>query len=303
MMLKCIAGLALAALFLAAPLHAEERATLGYGRFFNNDYIGDHDDRWRTGSYALSVLRGTGWNGALPSRAFDLREYRFGAAIIAPSTLKVPPPVDRRYSGTLSFLAQTYLQRGAIEMRFGAGLTAVGPGTSVGAVHKQLHYWLSAPRPRVLADQLPNALYPVLTAEFGAPLQIGGAELRPFVEARAGDEDWLRAGVDLAFGSRETGALWLRDETTGQRYVGIAGQSRPGFSFVLGADLARVWRSAWLPEADGIAPEPLRQRLRAGVTWQGKNFALFYGVTWLSEEFEGQPEGQAVGSLRARFNF
>lgn len=303
-MWKALAAAVVAAIFLVAPAAAQDRETLGVGRLFTNDYLGDHKDRWRTGSYSVSVLRGSGWQGQLPSQPFEIMEYRLGAAIIAPSTLKRQLAWDRHFAGTLSFMAQTYLARGALEVRAGAGLAAVGPSTGIGALQRQLHTLLSAPRPRVLDSQLGNALYPVLTGEVARPMALGGAELRPFVEARVGDEDLLRVGADLAFGAaRETGALWLRDDTTGQRYVGISGTSAPGLSFMLGADAARVWRSAWLPASGGIAPEDWRQRLRAGVAWRGENFGMFYGVTWLSQEFVGQPEGQVLGSIRFRLNF
>ena len=62
-----------------------------------------------------------------------------------------------------------------------------------------------------------------IRTRFGRPVDLGWAEVRPFVEGRAGDESLLRAGVDLRFGQRERGALWLRDEITGQRYVGVSG--------------------------------------------------------------------------------
>jgi hypothetical protein len=302
-MRKALSALVVAAACLAAPALAQERVTLGVGRSFNNDYLGDGHDRWRTGSYAVSVVRGTGWEGQLPDRPFEVIEYRLGTEIIAPSSLRSPPAWDRRYAGTLSFMAQTYMARGAVELRAGAGLVGVGPSTGIGALQRDLHEWLSAPRPRVLDDQLGDAVYPVLTGEAGRPIALGGAELRPFVEARLGDEDLLRFGADLAFGGRETGALWLRDNITGQRYVGISGSSMPGMSFTLGVDTARVWDSAWLPASDGIAAEEWRHRFRAGVAVRGRNLGMFYGVTWLSEEFVGQPSGQLLGSVRVRMNF
>jgi hypothetical protein len=47
----------------------------------------------------------------------------------------------------------------------------------------------------------------------------------------------------------------------------------------------------------------MRTRLRAGVHWQGRQMAAFYGVTWLGKEFRGQDEGQFVGSIRLDLNF
>lgn len=302
MMWKALVAAVLAALLLASPSDAQERRTLGFGRLFTNDHFGDGNDRWRSASYTLSLLRGPAWNGSLPDRPFEVMEYRIGTAIIAPTSLRTPADPDRRYAGTLSFLAQTHFRSGGFETSLGAGVAAVGPGTGVGEMHRLLHRMLSAPRPTILGDQLGNALVPFVTAELGRPMEIGRVGLRPFVEARAGDEDLLRVGLDLDFGARETGALWLRDDGTGQRYVGISGTSARGFSFQLGADLARVWGSAWLPDG-GVEAEPWRQRLRAGVAWHGSRFGAFYGVTWLSPEFAGQPEGQILGSIRFRMNF
>ena len=34
-----------------------------------------------------------------------------------------------------------------------------------------------------------------------------------------------------------------------------------------------------------------------------KNAGLFYGLTYLGKEFEGQREGQVTGSLNVKFNF
>lgn len=306
-MLKQILPGALALMCLCAPALAEpfsqEYQTLGYGRLFNNDHLGDGGDRWQTGSYNISVVRGTGWEGAMPAAPLEVIEYRIGSSIIAPSDLRSPPPGDRRYAGRLHLGANTYFDFKGLETRLGAELVAVGPDTGVSGLHEDLHRIFSSPRPVVAANQLPNHLYPVLSGEIGRPLALGRAELRPFAEARLGDEDLLRAGVDLSFGAREAGALWLRDETTGQRYVGISGESDPRPAFTLGADVARVVDSAYFPAADGVVAEKMRARLRAGVDARLGMMGVFYGVTWLSEEFEGQPEGQVLGSLRLRVNF
>lgn len=301
-MLKALLVAASAVLMLASPLAAQERQTLGVGRLFSNDYLGDNRDRWRTGGYSVSLLRGDVWRGVLPDRPFEIMEYRFGSAIIAPSSLRTPDDPDRRYAGTLSFLAQTHFQTGAFETSFGAGIAAVGPGTGIGEMHRRLHKLLSAPRPTILAQQLEDKVIPFVVAEMARPFELGNVGLRPFVEARAGDETLVRAGIDLDFGARETGALWLRDDTTGQRYVGISGNSVPGTSFQLGADLARVWGSEWLPDG-GPAAEPWRHRLRAGVAWRNESWGVFYGLTWLGPEFVGQTEGQVLGSIRFRMNF
>jgi hypothetical protein len=46
-----------------------------------------------------------------------------------------------------------------------------------------------------------------------------------------------------------------------------------------------------------------RERLRAGVGWRGERLDAFYGLTYLSPEFEGQDEGQVLGSAHVNFRF
>ena len=43
---------------LCGPVLAQDRVTLGWGRLFNNDTLGDTQDRWKTGSYTINHLRG-----------------------------------------------------------------------------------------------------------------------------------------------------------------------------------------------------------------------------------------------------
>jgi hypothetical protein len=94
----------------------------------------------------------------------------------------------------------------------------------------------------------------------------------------------------------------LRDAGTGQRYQGVAGDAR-GLSFTLGGDVARMFGSAYLPEGGAAVLSVHRERLRAGVAWQGAKADAFYGLTYLSPEFEGQDEGQVLGSVRVDFKF
>ncbi|WP_164738247.1 lipid A-modifier LpxR family protein [Frigidibacter oleivorans] len=302
---RSLVALAGALMVFAAPVLAEERVLLGIGRMFSNDRIGDGDDRWRTGSYQISVIRGPFWEGQAPGRFGALLEYRLRGEIIAPSELSTPPAGDRRYAGVLTFGLHSHATLGPGEMRAGIDLVAVGPKTRVSAVHDWLHEQGSMPSVSVADDEIGNRLIPTLSAEIGRAFAMGdSAELRPFVEGRAGDETFLRVGADLSFGAIETGALWGRETATGQRYVAVGGQSRPGASFVLGGDAAFVADSPYL-DGDGADPEAedMRYRLRAGMQLRSQSFGVFYGATWLSEEFEGQPEGQVLGSLRVRMDF
>ena len=77
-----------------------------------------------------------------------------------------------------------------------------------------------------------------------------------------------------------------------------------GVTLILGADLAHVTESVYLPESRGYDVEETRARLRAGAAWQmTENASVYYGLTYLSPEFKGQPEGQVTGSLQIKFSF
>jgi hypothetical protein len=47
----------------------------------------------------------------------------------------------------------------------------------------------------------------------------------------------------------------------------------------------------------------LRKRVRAGVHFGADPWDVFYGIAWLGEEFEAQPEGQLVGTFQIAWPF
>ena len=300
--------LALAALLLAAlpvsPAAAADRGVLGYGRIFDNDVIGDGHDRWRTGSYSLSQIRGASWDGTPPPRFGALMEYRLHTEILTPASLTAPAATDRRYAGILSFGAHTHFAVGKAEASVGADLVVVGPQTGIGGFQRSVHKLLGLSQPAVLGNQIGDAVYPTLVAELGRNYHLGGAvTLRPFVAAEAGAETLVRVGGDMVIGDFGRGDMMLRDGSTGQRYRAVRANEGTGLSLILGGDIAHVADSHYLP-AGGSAPlEPTRSRLRAGMNWQGKTTALFYGVTWMGKEFTSQPDTQLVGSLRISLKF
>lgn len=299
------AGLAAAVLWagIGAGAGAEPRVTLGWGRMFHNDALGDGHDRWQTGGYTVSMVRGYSFSGALPDRPGEILEWRLSANIIAPADLISPPPGDRRYVGALSLGLHTQWQWRANEVSLGADLVATGPQTGIGHFQEWAHRRLNMDVPQVLDDQIGNGLYPTLVAESGRRLSLGPAELRPFAELRAGAETLVRVGADLTFGHFGPGDLMIRDAVTGQRYRGVAGTLEPGMTFTLGADVAHVFDSAFLPDGGEATLADARTRLRAGVQWQGEKHAVFYGVTWLSREYQEQPQGQMVGTLSLNLKF
>ena len=67
--------------------------------------------------------------------------------------------------------------------------------------------------------------------------------------------------------------------------------------------MAYVDSSRYLPSDRGYEVEEARYRLRAGVNYAFGSSNIFYGLTHLSEEFVGQPEGQTIGSVSFGFQF
>jgi hypothetical protein len=304
-MLKALAAALIAALLVPTTTYAQERVTLGFGRLFSNDGIGDGDDRWRTGSYTVSLLRGQRWSGTAPDQFGELLEFRLGAETIAPANLLVPAANDRRYAGILTLGVNTHFALAGGEARLGAALAVLGPQSGIGSLQKSLHSLLGQTNPKAsLDEQLGNQFIPTVSAEYGRDFALGDrTRLRPFAEAQAGIETFVRVGGDLTVGMFGAGALMLRDTTTGQRYVGIRSVSGPAISFTMGADVARVFDTELLPKGGQVEASDTRTRLRAGLHWKGETSEVFYGVTRLGKEFETQPEAQYLGSLNLSIRF
>lgn len=298
-----LAALGAALAIAAQPALAQERVTQGFARLFSNDALGDTHDRWRSGSYMVSRFRAPDWQGSAPAAFGEVLEVRLRTEIIAPESLTDPSP-DRRYAGVMAPGIATHFTWAGLETRLGAELVFTGPQTKVGAFQREVHEALGLDEPRVLGSQIPDGVHPTVQAEIGRDFALPGRlRLRPFAEAQAGVETFLRVGGDVVLGHFGEGGLFTRDTVTGHRVLGIAGVTPPGYSLTLGGDVARVFDSTYLPETGGPAPAGTRGRLRAGVHWQGERAAVFYGVTWLGKEYEGQPEGQTVGSVRLSLRF
>jgi len=300
------------ALLIAFATHvavAQDRVWLGKARLFTNDFLGDGQDRWRTGAYSLSAIRGPGWDGTLPDRPGGLMEYRFRSEIIAPANLANPVlGGDRRYVGAISLGAITHFSLAETDVALGLDMIFTGPQTGLGDFQSRVHRALGMPVPGVLGSQIPNAVYPTVNIELGksftpSPDTLPELSLRPFVEAQAGVEDYIRIGGDLTFGNAGNGGLLVRDPTTGYRNIAVKGDDNSGLTFLLGADLAYVGSSAYLPAASGYSLTNPRARVRAGVYSETRDSAFFYGLTWLGKEFDAQSDSQVVGSVSIRLNF
>lgn len=295
-----------ATMCLTAPATAQERSRLGYGRLITNDFFGDGEDRWRTGSVQSSRIWGPEWTGTAPEGFGQLLELRFGAEIVAPDDIRNVVPGDRQYGGALSVGLHTHFQRGQTEFAVGGDVVFVGPQTGLDEFQDAFHDLFDIPRPSdaVRAAQVGNEIRPTLVLEAGQTFALNDRTvLRPFVEGRAGHETLVRAGFDLTFGQLGQGELLVRDSVTGHRYRAVEADWT-GFSFVLGADLAAVSDATFLPDGGPVVASDSRERVRAGVTWRSETgITGFYGLTYLGEEFEGQSEGQVVGSVRLRIAF
>jgi len=291
---------------MGTTLNAQERSYLGHGRLFTNDLFGDGDDRWRSGSYQSSRFWGPTWAGRAPQGFGQLLEFRFGAEIVSPEDISRVRPGDRPFAGILSFGLHTHFMSGGFDNSVGADLAVTGSQTGLDDFQSFLHDVLDADDlgSGVRDGQVGNDIYPSLLVESGRRIDLAGnTRLRPFVEGRLGLENLIRAGVDLTIGSAGQEGLMIRDSVTGQRYRAMD-DGFLGAAFVLGADMAYVDDSELLPSGAGVTAKDKRSRVRAGMHWQSrKGFGGFYGLTWLDKEFEGQREGQLVGSVRLNLSF
>lgn len=303
--LSLIALLAIGLISMTHSASAEAREKLGYGLLLTNDTLGDYQDRWQTGSITASRIWGPSWMGELPTQAGAILELRSHGRVIAPSNLVYFNPNDRRYAGILSFGLHTHFQRGGADIALGTDLVMTGAQTGVSQVQTAMHdiMGINPPSKSVLSNQIGNGFHPTFVGEVGRGYSLGSVgEVRPFAELRVGDETLGRIGFDLTFGQYGQGGLLVRDPVTGHRYEVIRGD-QDGFSFLLGGDITQMESSIYLPEGTGPEMEDTRARLRAGGNFQRGNLSLFYGTSWLQEEFEGQPEGQFVGATQLKFSF
>ncbi len=281
------------------------RLRLGYGRLVTNDLFGDGKDRWRTGSISTSRVWGYDWNGAAPQQFGELLEFRLHSQIIQGESLRKPADDDRPWAGVLSFGLHTHAQYNQLDYAVGIDVNVIGPQTNLDNFQTWFHRLIDASEPsdEVLDAQIGNAIRPTLVAEAGRSFSLAqNTSVRPFAELRAGDETLVRFGADVTFGGFGLGELMVREVVSGQRYRAVRSPNT-GLSLVVGGDIACVADSIHLPESRGYELTSHRDRLRAGVHWQGEGASAFYGLTYLGKEFEAQDEGQLVDSIRLQYEF
>jgi len=282
------------------------RELLGFGRLLNNDALANtKNDRWRTGSGVISAVWAKDPSGGLPSSIGDMLEFRFQGEVITPENLVTPGANDRPYAAALSFGAHTHFTFQTAEISLGADLVVTGPQTGLPRLQETIHDLLGVPEPSAatLNAQIPNGFHGSANLEIARQFKLfENFSFRPFVEVKAGVETLARIGGDFHFGRLAQGDFLLRDSVTGQRYR-VGRDDQTGWAAVFGGDIAYVADSLYLPASGAATLSDTRHRVRAGVHWQGKSVGLFYGVTWLSKEFDQQSSEQTIGSLRVDFSF
>ncbi len=304
-------GLSLLLGFSIQPLVAEDLADdkqkkyyIGYGRLITNDVLGDGKDRWRTGSFSSSRVWGQSWQGELPKEFSELVELRFLGEIIAPSDLSGTNGVDRPFVGHLALGLHSHFQRKDLEYSIANGASVLGKQTGLDKFQSDLHKALNekVASELVLSSQTGNQVL------FGPLVEVAktahgddGVHIRPFFETYSTAETLARLGADIYFGKGFSDSLFIRDQVTGQRYRTI-GDSEKNLGFSLGGDIGHVSEIAFF-EGAGSSMLHRRLRFRTGLHWGQKSKQGFAGLTWLSKEFAGQPEGQILGSVRLILKF
>ncbi len=302
--------MAVAAMVLCAPMAvAQGYEFVGYGNILNNDYYGDGRDRWQTGSDQLSLVWSNGWEKGwkdqLTSGFGDTIELRFGARVAAPDNIDIPANDDRRYAGVLSLGLVTHMAVAQdYQMALGAGVEAVGPGTALDEFHAKFHSLIGSgdASAAVRDNQIGDKITPYASFEMARAFPTGGnSRIRPFVEAHSGLETLARVGVDFHVGDLTLNGLMSRDYVTGQTYQTVRGTGT-GWTFIGGADVAKVTQSALLP-SDDYTLTPARVRARVAVQWAGNYGVAQFGLTYLGKEFEQQDSGQVLGSISFKYDF
>lgn len=276
-----------------------------FSSVFTNDLLGDGEDRWRTFSYDVSATFGAGDLRVLPTRAWERFQLKLRTEVIAPESLSAPAAGDRQLAGIIGLGAFTHFQANDYEVFYGGELVFVGESTGVSQALDDIHSNLdfNIPSAAVLANQIPNAIYPTIHAGVSRSIRRENRMIRPFAEAQAGAETFLRVGADVLFGGAMINDFLLRDSVSGQLISHAKADGSSGFGFLLGADAAYVVDSNYLANSGASKFSEFRPRARAGMVYQAKRFDAFYGATWLGKEFEGQRDDQIVGSLSFRVSF
>jgi hypothetical protein len=268
---------------------------------FTNDIVDGGHDRWQTGSYQRSFFYGD-LDGSLESAL----EYRLRGQLVSP-WYNTAAFDDRHYGAALGAGVFHHSGFGNLDTRIGGELLMIGDQTGLDTLQYTFHDLLGFDK----AYDVRTRNDPHIADDFSAKLEgevalnfdLGkNTLLRPYATAEVGAETSVRAGADVVFGpmTRGDSKFWTRDVVTGQP---LTINSSPGLSFVAGFDVGHVESSYFFPDTSEAAIKHDRFRGRIGVQTTIGALNVFYGHTWLSEEFVGQPEIQSLGSVSISLAF
>lgn len=294
---------------LTTSVASEDRTNhIGFGFILNNDFFGDGQDRWQTGSLSTSRLYGRLPLGQLPTAFGELVEIRLHDQIISPNDTTSATP-DRQWAGLYSLGVHSHFRDDVLRYSLGMDLNVLGPQTGLFDFQKNLHNMIGnkpfneAVKDTAIRDQIRISAQSEVAYPFELGTQASGrASGAIFAEVRTGLEDIARIGFDLSIGNDHFAAIKLRDTVTGQLYT-VVPEGKPSLAFTFGADTAKVGRSVFFPDPTIATALPNRHRVRAGLNWSAGRAFGFFGLTWLSPEFEGQKSGQIVGSWQTQIKF
>ena len=291
--------LGIMSLYSLSPLHAQQLA--GWSLAISNDSIGEARDRWQSSSVQLGFLLS---QVDITQELIDFGEVielRLRTDILTPENLAMIVTTDRRYAGVIAIGAHSYVDWGLIEGRMGADVVTVGAHTGLYEFQQTLHEILGFTKPELKDFQIDDDVLLDFSGEISRNFQAGSGNMRPFLEAQIGSEDFLRIGLDVNWGL-DLGREAMRATVTGHRVPSIY-SNQTGLGFTLGGDIAWVDDSIYLPEKYGYELNVPRLRVRTGIRHVNRFWDTFYGLTWLNKEFKAQREGQFVGTFQFKLRF
>lgn len=297
-MIKSLVALAAAFTLPAAMASAQTASS-----FFTNDHIGDGHDRWRSGAY-------TKFYSFEPSPEWDASiDIRLRSEILSPwGSAEQPAGADRPYAGMLGAGLFFNDYWGQVDYNFGFEAIFLGDMTGVQQFQDSFHetFGFEGYTPQPGHDKLENDATGMISGELARKYTLGSAgAIRPFVTGKVGYEMFVRAGVDLMIGNYGSADRFVRDPVSGflQPSSAQRADAMSGVSLLAGFDYTHVGRDYLITDGGSVDLKSGRTRSRLGMQAGLGPVSVFYGATRLSEEFEGQVEGQTVGTLSVEFNF
>ncbi len=296
---------------------------------FWNDRLGDGEDRWKSGGLTQSYIlpeRRLADESWFADRASAL-EFNLRGLVMTPddTSFRGANPKDRpyaQYAAAGLYLRSIARPREALpgtglqtEDRIGVEFGWEGDPLPLFDIQSAIHGLAGTGgnignRQNTIDGGFLANLEARRTWRLHRDMADRDIELAPFVQTSLGmRENSLRAGADLLIGSALEGRTWGADLATGAM---IAGESmhRQGVHWTLftGADAGYVASDVFLdggPEGDGpsVGRRDTTARLRAGILLEHGRVGIGFSLNWLSPEFQGQQEGQTIGTIQLKVRF